>query len=176
MFFWSMALCWRFRQIPFFVSSRRVLTSKGQIRHTTPRMEAESIHNGWKPDQVQIPDEEFISRGWETHEASKMTAGANYNMLISAVVPRPIALITSVSKSGVINCSPFSFFGAMSYDPPLIACSFVTTSARSNKKKDTLANIEETKTFVINIMSDWCKQKKKPKKYINTNCLVPRVC
>ena len=41
-----------------------------------------------------------------------------YKLLCGLVVPRPIALVTSVSPEGVVNAAPFSFFNVFSEDPP----------------------------------------------------------
>jgi len=43
-----------------------------------------------------------------------------YKLLCATVVPRPIALVTSVGSDGVVNAAPFSFFNVFSEDPPLI--------------------------------------------------------
>lgn len=77
----------------------------------------------------------------------------NFNrVLTGVVVPRPIAFVSSESKSGIVNLAPFSFYNAISYDPPMI----VVSAARSAgwKEKDTLANIEETGEFVVNVVVD----------------------
>jgi hypothetical protein len=44
-----------------------------------------------------------------------------YNILISSVVPRPIAWVSTVSATGQPNLAPFSFFNAVCADPPLLA-------------------------------------------------------
>jgi flavin reductase (DIM6/NTAB) family NADH-FMN oxidoreductase RutF len=85
-----------------------------------------------------------------------------YNILISAVAPRPIAWVSSLSASGQPNLAPFSFFNAVCANPPLLA---FAPGMRSPKKsgtaaeepagtpKDTLRNIRETGEFVINIVT-----------------------
>jgi len=81
-----------------------------------------------------------------------------YNILISAVAPRPIAWVSSLSASGQPNLAPFSFFNAVSARPPLLA---FAPSMRSPKKsevavgepKDTLRNIRETGEFVISVVT-----------------------
>jgi hypothetical protein len=72
--------------------------------------------------------------------------GSLYSLLISTIIPRPIALITTQSgeESGkTLNCAPFSYFNLMCHDPPLIAVG-INTMGRQKLKKDTLVNIEET--------------------------------
>ena len=44
-----------------------------------------------------------------------------YPILASLVVPRPIALVTTLGVDGVVNAAPFSFFNAMGGDPPIVA-------------------------------------------------------
>ena len=74
-----------------------------------------------------------------------------YNVLKAMVVPRPIAFISSVSKAGDINLAPYSFFNAVCYDPPTIIVSIQRLTP--DKPKDTLANIEATGEFVINVVT-----------------------
>jgi flavin reductase (DIM6/NTAB) family NADH-FMN oxidoreductase RutF len=78
----------------------------------------------------------------------------NYKLLISSVVPRPIAFVSTLSADGVPNLAPFSFFTAMTARPPTIG--FVS-SRRSGEtvKKDTLHNIESGGEFVINIVTEY---------------------
>jgi flavin reductase (DIM6/NTAB) family NADH-FMN oxidoreductase RutF len=69
------------------------------------------------------------------------------------VVPRPIALTSTLSSSGIRNVAPFSYFNIVAHDPPTIVIG-ICKSPNGNKK-DTLVNIEETGEFVVNIISDW---------------------
>jgi flavin reductase (DIM6/NTAB) family NADH-FMN oxidoreductase RutF len=78
---------------------------------------------------------------------------AVYKLLISSVVPRPIAWVSSVDAAGVRNLAPFSYFMAITDTPPTIAFS---CSAREAGKKDTLRNIEASGEFVVNIVDDDC--------------------
>jgi flavin reductase (DIM6/NTAB) family NADH-FMN oxidoreductase RutF len=78
-----------------------------------------------------------------------------YKLLISSVVPRPIAWVSSVDANGVRNLAPFSYFMAITDDPPTIAFS---CSARGPGKKDTLRNVEATREFVVNIVDDDCAE------------------
>lgn len=74
-----------------------------------------------------------------------------YKLLISSVVPRPVAWVSSVDAQGVRNLAPFSYFMAITDDPPTIAFS---CSARESGKKDTLRNVEGSGEFVVNIVDD----------------------
>jgi len=70
-----------------------------------------------------------------------------YRLAISFVNPRPIALVSSISSDGVPNLAPFSFFNMVSANPPvLVVC---PSRHRDSRKKDTLANIEATREFVV---------------------------
>jgi flavin reductase (DIM6/NTAB) family NADH-FMN oxidoreductase RutF len=76
-------------------------------------------------------------------------------VLTGVVVPRPIAFVSTISASGLVNLSPFSFFNAVAYDPPTLVFSCSKYAAGwPDKKKDTLANIEETGEFVVNVVVD----------------------
>src|SRR5262245_12431486 len=71
-----------------------------------------------------------------------------YHQLVGLVTPRPIAWVTTISTSGVINLAPFSFFNAFSANPPIVV--FSPTLTRDGKKKDTLRNVEATGEYVVN--------------------------
>ncbi len=73
-------------------------------------------------------------------------------VLTGVVVPRPIAFVSTMSKDGLINLAPYSFFNAVAYDPPTIV--FSSSRRAGDKRKDTLANIEETGEFVVNVVVD----------------------
>ncbi len=75
-----------------------------------------------------------------------------YRILTGVVVPRPIAFVSTMSKDGLINLAPYSFFNAVAYDPPTIV--FSSSRRAGGKLKDTLAHIEETGEFVVNIVVD----------------------
>jgi flavin reductase (DIM6/NTAB) family NADH-FMN oxidoreductase RutF len=73
-----------------------------------------------------------------------------YGLLISCIIPRPIAFVTTLSKEGVTNLAPFSFFNGVTSDPPVISIAVATK--RDGSKKDTWRNIEETGEFVVNVV------------------------
>jgi len=73
-----------------------------------------------------------------------------YKLMISTIVPRPIAWVSTVSKDGIHNIAPFSFYMGISSSPPLIAISIGKKDDIT--KKDTWKNIEEVGDFVINIV------------------------
>ena len=76
-----------------------------------------------------------------------------YKLLIGAILPRPIAFVSSLSADGIRNLAPFSFFTAISANPPVICFSPMVRSS-DGAHKDTLNNIEATREFVVNIVSE----------------------
>ena len=74
-----------------------------------------------------------------------------YRFIVSAVVPRPIALVSSIGADGGTNVAPFSYFNAIASEPPLIT---IAISDRPGDPKDTLRNIRETREFVVNVVSE----------------------
>lgn len=73
-----------------------------------------------------------------------------YQLLTSAVVPRPIGFISSLSPEGVANLAPFSFFNAVCGDPPMI----MFCASNRHPLKDTLRNVQTTREFVVNIVTE----------------------
>ncbi|WP_223701858.1 flavin reductase family protein [Sutcliffiella deserti] len=76
-----------------------------------------------------------------------------YKLLVGSILPRPIALVSSLNNEGIANIAPFSFFTAISADPMLV-CFSPMRRGSDGSKKDTLLNIESTREFVINIVSE----------------------
>lgn len=69
------------------------------------------------------------------------------------VSPRPIGWISSIDKKKNVNLAPYSFFNAISDNPPMVMFSVTGHKINYKTKKDTLKNISETKCFVVNIVS-----------------------
>jgi flavin reductase (DIM6/NTAB) family NADH-FMN oxidoreductase RutF len=76
-----------------------------------------------------------------------------YRLMAAAIVPRPIAFVSTISPDGVPNLAPFSFFTGVSADPPVV-CFAPTIRASDSGRKDTLRNIESTREFVVNVVSE----------------------
>lgn len=74
-----------------------------------------------------------------------------YKLLVSTVVPRPIAWMVTQSAAGVVNAAPYSFFNAISGDPPLLA---ISIEGRPDERKDTAVNIRHSGQFVVNLVND----------------------
>ncbi|MDH1072463.1 flavin reductase family protein [Pseudomonas nitroreducens] len=82
----------------------------------------------------------------------QLSAREKYKILIGSVVPRPIALVTTIDAEGRANAAPFSFFNALSADPPILALGVENYSDLS--PKDTTLNIRNNQEFTVNIVSD----------------------
>lgn len=76
----------------------------------------------------------------------------NYKLLIGGILPRPIAVVSTLNEDGSNNVAPFSFFTAISALPMVIAFSPLIRSS-TGKEKDTPRNIKRSREFVINIFS-----------------------
>jgi flavin reductase (DIM6/NTAB) family NADH-FMN oxidoreductase RutF len=76
-----------------------------------------------------------------------------YKLLTGIMVPRPIALISTVGLDGVFNAAPFSWNTVACVKPPILAFSPGRTPGRPDFKQDTLRNIEATGQFVSNIVT-----------------------
>jgi flavin reductase (DIM6/NTAB) family NADH-FMN oxidoreductase RutF len=76
-----------------------------------------------------------------------------YPWIIRCVAPRPIAWVSTISREGVTNLAPFSFFTAISSVPPTL-CFVPGRREDTGGKKDTLINIEATGDFVINVVTE----------------------
>lgn len=87
----------------------------------------------------------------DTHKEN----GLAFNPLKAIVSPRPIGWISSISKDGIHNLAPYSFFNAVSETPAMVAFSSSPQSASdgSASHKDSVKNIEEVGDFVVNIVS-----------------------
>ena len=79
--------------------------------------------------------------------------GDIYKLMVGAIVPRPIAFVSTVSADGIRNLAPFSFFTAISANPPVI-CFSPMIRGSDGARKDTLRNIEQTREFVVNVVSE----------------------
>ena len=81
------------------------------------------------------------------------SAGDIYKLMIGSIVPRPIALVSSVDEANVRNLAPFSYFTACSANPPVVVfCPMLRPLPPT--AKDTLRNVMATREFVVNIVSE----------------------
>jgi flavin reductase (DIM6/NTAB) family NADH-FMN oxidoreductase RutF len=72
-----------------------------------------------------------------------------YKLMASLIVPRPIALITTLNESGVVNAAPFSMFNMLGEDPPIVMVSI--NRLHDGRLKDTAANILANGEFVVHL-------------------------
>lgn len=79
--------------------------------------------------------------------------GLAHNPFNAIVTPRPIGWISTRGKQGQDNLAPYSFFNAVAYTPPQVM--FASTSQKDDRHigKDSIANIDETGVFCVNIVS-----------------------
>ena len=73
--------------------------------------------------------------------------------MIGSILPRPIALVSTISKNGIKNLAPFSYFNGVCSKPPTIMFS-PARRGWDGKEKDTLKNIRQIKEFSINLVSE----------------------
>lgn len=75
----------------------------------------------------------------------------SYKLLIGSVVPRPIALVTTLSKDGVLNAAPFSYFSIVTASPPMLS---VSVQRKQGAMKDTARNAIDAGAFVVHITDE----------------------
>ncbi|MGE6413626.1 flavin reductase family protein [Planococcus kocurii] len=73
----------------------------------------------------------------------------NYKLLVGSIIPRPIAFVTTQSASGVVNGAPFSYFNAVSSNPPMVS---LAIQRPASGMKDTARNIYGNGEFVVHIV------------------------
>jgi flavin reductase (DIM6/NTAB) family NADH-FMN oxidoreductase RutF len=76
--------------------------------------------------------------------------------MVSVVVPRPIAWVSTLGADGSLNLAPFSFFNAVGGTPPTL---MISVGQRAGVPKDTLRNIRETGEFVVHIVNETLAEK-----------------
>jgi flavin reductase (DIM6/NTAB) family NADH-FMN oxidoreductase RutF len=105
------------------------------------------------------PDEQILSLNPADHESRQV-----YKLMTGIIVPRPVALVSTVDSNGVANLAPFSFFTGVGSNPPTVLfCPVVRSRSiaadaqpdlRPDLRKDTLRNVEATGEFVVNVVSE----------------------
>jgi flavin reductase (DIM6/NTAB) family NADH-FMN oxidoreductase RutF len=81
-----------------------------------------------------------------------ITAYQRYKLMASLIVPRPVALVTTLGRNGVANAAPFSMFNMVGEDPPLVMISL--NRVHDGRLKDTAANILDNGEFVVHIADE----------------------
>jgi flavin reductase (DIM6/NTAB) family NADH-FMN oxidoreductase RutF len=87
----------------------------------------------------------------------RITAYQRYKLMASLIVPRPIALVTTLGPTGVVNAAPFSMFNMIGEDPPILMISI--NRLKDGRLKDTAANILATGEFVVHMSDEPMAQK-----------------
>src|SRR5713226_7175677 len=96
-----------------------------------------------------------IPLNWESlmqYAPGDLTQRERYKVLTGFVLQRPIAWVTTVGPTGVVNAAPFIFFNVFCEDPPL--CMFAANLGPDGLPKDTTVNIERTGEFVVNLADE----------------------
>jgi len=76
----------------------------------------------------------------------------SHHLMVDAVVPRPIAWVSTVGEDGVFNLAPFSAYCVVSIKPAMVG--FCVAATRDGIEKDTFRNIKFAKEFVVNIVDE----------------------
>jgi len=92
-------------------------------------------------------------------DLAQIPAADAYKLLVSTVVPRPIALVTTVDGKGRVNAAPFSFFNAVSSVPPVVVLGVSPGDAGGDGYKDTERNIRDSGEFVVNLVDEALAQR-----------------
>jgi flavin reductase (DIM6/NTAB) family NADH-FMN oxidoreductase RutF len=98
----------------------------------------------WKLNQVATRDTLF--------DFTVLSAKERYKLLLSTIVPRPIAWTVTIDREGQFNAAPFSFFNAFATDPPVVGIGI--GSYEPGRPTVTRRNIRDTGEFVINLVSE----------------------
>ncbi len=106
----------------------------------------------YSPGQTpSLPNPSF---GKTIHTFDPKDLNSAYNLMITTITPRPIALVsTRHPTTGIDNVAPFSYFGCVGHDPPMIAIGFCRN--RNGTMKDSITNILQAKEFSVQIISEW---------------------
>ena len=101
----------------------------------------------WKSAGIENPEEK------QSMEINLMELEPRqaHDLLTSALIPRPIAWVSTINKEGQTNLAPFIFFTGVSWSPPVLAFSVVTRA--DGTLKDTAKNIRDVPEFVVNLVS-----------------------
>ena len=81
-----------------------------------------------------------------------LSAQDRYKLLVSTIVPRPIAWVVTQDPAGVLNAAPYSFFNAFANEPPIVVIGIGTRG--DGDAKDTGGNIRRTGQFVVNLVTE----------------------
>ena len=86
------------------------------------------------------------------YDFAQLPPKERYKLMVSTIVPRPIAWVVTQSPTGLVNAAPYSFFNGVAGDPPLISISI--EGHPDGTRKDTAVNIRHSGQFVVNLVND----------------------
>ena len=100
---------------------------------------------------MRAPKLENAMTRFITLETAALEPEERYKLVIGAVVPRPVAWITSVNEQGLVNAAPFSSYNYVCHAPPMLA---INIGLREGELKDTARNIMANGEFVVNVATE----------------------
>jgi len=112
-----------------------------------------------KAGPTSLSEDPASLRQTVTFDPENLNWGEQYKLLIGTVIPRPIALVTTLGPAGP-NAAPFSFFNGIGVDPMMLMISIgPTVGPKKGSNKDTLTNLRAAPEFVVHIVDDASKEK-----------------
>jgi flavin reductase (DIM6/NTAB) family NADH-FMN oxidoreductase RutF len=85
-------------------------------------------------------------------DPTELNAKKAHDILTDIVMPRPIAFVSTIGEDGIHKVAPYSYFTAISHRPMIVG--FSLSRKKKGIKKDTLVNIEHTKAYCVNVVSE----------------------
>jgi len=85
------------------------------------------------------------------YETASNDHGLPHDPLKCCIAPRPIGWISTISRDGIVNLAPYSYFNGVAGDPPMVM--FGAGPTKEGGRKDSVVNAEETGEFVVNIVT-----------------------
>lgn len=90
-------------------------------------------------------------REYATLVTAERERRANFKTMLSCIMPRPIAFVSTMSSDGIPNLAPFSFFNGVGCNPPAVVISPATKA--DGTSKDTIANLRSVGEFVVSVVT-----------------------
>ncbi|MFS1140294.1 flavin reductase family protein [Enterococcus hirae] len=86
-----------------------------------------------------------------TRLSSQLTERENYKLLIGSIIPRPVAVVPTLTEKGNLNIAPFSYFNIVSSNPPIVS---LAVQRKNEQMKDTAKNILIRKAAIIQVLDE----------------------
>ncbi|HFD1764530.1 TPA: flavin reductase family protein [Enterococcus hirae] len=86
-----------------------------------------------------------------TRLSSQLTERENYKLLIGSIIPRPVAVVSTLTEKGNLNIAPFSYFNIVSSNPPIVS---LAVQRKNEQMKDTAKNILIRKEAIIQVLDE----------------------